>query len=235
MKFRYRWSAARIDARSIDCRPRRVVAAGDPLDVVRGQGREQPHAEDRDDPVDRSDPRKMFTIIAMRRPKTPMNRMPAHARQVALGHGAVDGRAGEHARRREERRGDRGRAARGRHDARDDHADRQAHRRAEHEEQAAATRVGDSLLIAPWITIDEPDLRDEDQEPPLGDALVELEARAHQVGDARRQQQAGEHPAERADEELLDELRRRADAQLGRGRRRVRACTGCRSSLAPFW
>ena len=55
------------------------------------------------------------------------------------------------------------------------------------------------------------------RKPVLADGREELFVAADEVGDARRQQQAREHPAERADEELLDERRRRPDAELRRG------------------
>ena len=51
MKSRYRWSAARIEAPLQRAGHRRVVAAGDALDVVGGEGREQHDAEDRDQPA----------------------------------------------------------------------------------------------------------------------------------------------------------------------------------------
>ena len=48
------------------------------------------------------------------------------------------------------------------------------------------------------------------------DAMQRGWLRGHEVRDAGGQQQAGEHPAERADQQLLDERRGRADAQPGR-------------------
>ena len=77
--------------------------------------------------------------------------------------------------------------------------------------------MGEILLIAPWMAIASANCPIAIRNQYWPTVVEELLVAADEVGDAGRQQQAGEHPAEGADEQLLDEGRRRADAELARG------------------
>ena len=185
------------------------VAILDALHVIGGQGGEDDDADDGDQPGQWLAAEEDVEDRGCDQPDQADEQDAGEVRQRALRHRAVDRRPTED-RRRAQEGGDDGRLR----VVLDDQAEGQAHRRRVDEEQAQC-HDGADAVDAPADGNDERKLCDEQQEDVVRRERGQRLAALDPVGDARRHDQADEHPQERLGQECLGQPRIRLDAEGG--------------------